>query len=348
MKYIKTIIIILTVVIVGGCKKNIEKDNKISVKLEEQNTIGYQSGTDDEIIGMMADMTVDAKGNIYVADYTFKKVKMYSQNGKLIKVFGKGEGRGPGEFKEIRSIDVDHDGNLYVADMSRGVVVIFDSTGTLVKEFKPKMRPAYILANSLNEVYFLGFWNHNTEKILSKLDLTKDDPETSEIRFCDRYIGSDSWEVANVGFTGTILKDNEKNIYYTSFYPYYIRKYSSNCTLNAEFKRDVSFYEPPYIKEKNPLYVAPRSGSQTSALINNKYILNKIFRVDEDAKKYIVYLDVWDKNTGEFLGIFSEKELGIELSRYMFADEKGYLYNYIDEPFPQIKKYKINIEYIKK
>ena len=346
MKYCRYMLIVLAGVILMSCSK--KEENKITIKFEEAAKIGYETGTGDEMIGMAADFIVDKNENIYVADYLAGKVKVYSPAGKLIKLFGKGKGEGPGEFKEIRSIDLDNNGNLYVSDMSRGIVAIFDSTGALIKEFKSKLRPAYLIANSINEVYFLGFWNHKTDKVLSKLDLSKENPEMTAFKFCDRFTGANSWEIANVGYTGSIFKDKEENIYYSANYPYYIRKFSKEGKLISEFTRDIYFYEPPYLKQKDPQYVAPLSGSQTAVLLGNKYILNQIFRLDKDSNKFVTYLDVLDKNSGEFLGLFTEKELNMDFSRYMYADEKGYFYNFCNEPYPHVKKYKVLIEPVKK
>jgi len=339
-------LIIAAGIILCGCADKYE--NKVTLKLEEVARFGAEQGTNDEVIAFAADFVVDKNENVYVADFIARKIKKYSPAGKLIKMFGKGEGEGPGEFKQIRSVEVDDSNNVYVADMSRNVVAVFDSAGTLIKEIKPKLRPAYLLASSMNEVYFLGFWNHKTDKVISKLDFTKDDPEQGAVTFCERFKGEKNWEIANVGYTGSIFRDKENNIYYSAFYPYYIRKYSKEGKLLTEYEREAPFYKPPYIKHKTPLYVAPVSGSQTTALLSNKYILNEIYSTDKDSGKFILYLDIWDKDKEEFLAMIPEKDLNMELSRYIYADEKGYFYNYCEKPYPHIKKYKAIISYIKK
>lgn len=51
---------------------------------------------------------------IYIADYSSRKILAYDMNGKLCFVLDR-QGRGPGEYLEVKSFTVDSD-NLYVLD----------------------------------------------------------------------------------------------------------------------------------------------------------------------------------------------------------------------------------------
>lgn len=74
---------------------------------------------------------------IYIADYTSKKIVAYDMNGTLRFVIDR-QGRGPGEYLEIKSFSVDSD-NLYVLDNSGKKLLVYDS---LTGEYKTdKMMP---------------------------------------------------------------------------------------------------------------------------------------------------------------------------------------------------------------
>ncbi len=73
------------------------------------------------------DATVDAAGNIFVADgYINSRVVKYDKNGRFIKQAGK-RGSGPGELTLAHAIAVDASGNVYVGSRSDRRIVVFDN-----------------------------------------------------------------------------------------------------------------------------------------------------------------------------------------------------------------------------
>ncbi|MEX0610271.1 MAG: 6-bladed beta-propeller [Balneolaceae bacterium] len=65
--------------------------------------------------------------HIYVADNNEKVVKQFDLKGELIHSFGKGEGKGPGEFLVIIDIMIDQAGNLWALDGRNNRVTIFNT-----------------------------------------------------------------------------------------------------------------------------------------------------------------------------------------------------------------------------
>jgi len=78
---------------------------------------------------------VDLKGNIYCWDYSYRLNK-FSPEGKLIVRYGKGRGKGPGEFVMPVSFDVDSFGRVWVADASTGLIQIFNPDGKFYKSVR--------------------------------------------------------------------------------------------------------------------------------------------------------------------------------------------------------------------
>lgn len=70
-------------------------------------------------------------GMVYIADYSTRKIVAYDMNGKLRFVLDR-QGRGPGEYLEIKSFSVDSD-NLYILDNFGRKLFVYDS---LTGEYK--------------------------------------------------------------------------------------------------------------------------------------------------------------------------------------------------------------------
>ena len=80
-------------------------------------------------------LTVDAQGQIYVADTGAFRVQQYAPDGKFLRQFGHGVGDKPGEFARPKGVAVDREGRVYVVDAATQVVQIFDREGTLLLHF---------------------------------------------------------------------------------------------------------------------------------------------------------------------------------------------------------------------
>lgn len=71
-------------------------------------------------------MRFDDNGNVYIADNNDKTVKRFDLNANLNKTYGKGEGRGPGEFLIIIDLQLSEDNKLWIVDDRNNRVTIFD------------------------------------------------------------------------------------------------------------------------------------------------------------------------------------------------------------------------------
>lgn len=79
-------------------------------------------------------LALDAKGNVYVADFGAYRVQVFDRDGKYVRTVGK-YGDNYGEFARLKGIAVDRDGLLYAVDAAGQVVQIFDDTGRLLMWF---------------------------------------------------------------------------------------------------------------------------------------------------------------------------------------------------------------------
>ncbi len=80
-------------------------------------------------------VTVDAKGNLYVADMGNARIQKFDANGNFLAAFGK-PGTAEGEIKEPNGIAVDEAGNIFITDAFNHKLVKFDPKGIVLKEWK--------------------------------------------------------------------------------------------------------------------------------------------------------------------------------------------------------------------
>jgi hypothetical protein len=106
-----------------------QTDSKISTILSFKQDAIY-GDTEDVFIGNIRDIAVDDIGRVFIADPTIMVVHAFDTDGQYIGQLGR-EGRGPGEFSNIRSLNV-HRNRLYAYDPSQYRMHIFtlhDLTG---------------------------------------------------------------------------------------------------------------------------------------------------------------------------------------------------------------------------
>lgn len=79
-------------------------------------------------------IAVGSDGLIYVTDAGGYCVKVFDEDGSLVKIIGSAGSNGA-KFNYPQGIDVDEDGNIYVVDSNNGRVAIFSPDGNLKETF---------------------------------------------------------------------------------------------------------------------------------------------------------------------------------------------------------------------
>jgi DNA-binding beta-propeller fold protein YncE len=94
-----------------------------------------QPGSPDGFWGPR-DITLDSIGNVYVADTGNKRIRVYDQNGTLIRSIGSA-GAGPGLLNEPVGVAIDNNaGRLYVADTWNKRIQVFTLDGSPITSWK--------------------------------------------------------------------------------------------------------------------------------------------------------------------------------------------------------------------
>lgn len=83
---------------------------------------------EDELIGYINEIMIDEDGNYYLLDRAFSHIKIYSPQGKFLRIIGR-EGEGPGEFRQPGGFYFQKNGNIAIAQMMPGRLIIIDRQG---------------------------------------------------------------------------------------------------------------------------------------------------------------------------------------------------------------------------
>ena len=76
-------------------------------------------------------ITVDQKGDVYVADFGNDRVQKFTSDGAFLLAFGSSDGQGGG-LKRPADVAVDDEGDVYVSDFGNKRVQIYDSGGEII------------------------------------------------------------------------------------------------------------------------------------------------------------------------------------------------------------------------
>ena len=93
-------------------------------------TIGKR-GSENGEFNFPTNLTVDARGQLYVADTLNFRIQIFNADGEFVKTFGT-LGDTPGSFNRPKGVAVDSEGHIYVMDASFNNFQIFDEDGQLL------------------------------------------------------------------------------------------------------------------------------------------------------------------------------------------------------------------------
>ena len=142
----------------------------------------------------------------YVVDRGRLQVRVFDlARGVFVRSVGKGEGEGPGEFRDIRKISVDRDGGVTVLDTRRRLTR-FASDGSIEGQLKFKYHAFSFAAVDSGYVLLSGL---NYPEIFHALD------RTGNVRWSKGAFARNP--LLNLGMTGNLI-DSEDGFVWVGFY----------------------------------------------------------------------------------------------------------------------------------
>lgn len=106
--------------------------NKITVFNEKDRFLkDFPDPAEARELNKPVNIAVDAKGNLYVTDAFNFTLKIFDNNGKLVRTIGS-VGDTPGSFARPKGVALDSDGNIYIIDANFDNFQIFNQAGQLL------------------------------------------------------------------------------------------------------------------------------------------------------------------------------------------------------------------------
>ena len=179
------------------------------------------------------DVAVDSKGNVFVVEYHYHRIKKYDSAGNLLKTIG-GYGRSNGQFRYPLKIAVDSNDNIYISDRYNNRIQKLSNNGVWQKNFSSGNSPLGVAVDSSGNVY-QGSTNSYITKFNSSGSLVR-----------QWYTAYDPWGLS--AYSGSVYAANYNNRK--------IYKYSDTGSLQASWNTSNNAYPFDVEANANGVYVA--------------------------------------------------------------------------------------------
>lgn len=341
MRFIKLLLLFLSIVLFSTCVEEeiFEKEFGDFAFIPAEYSIEIPDRFSDNLIGGIRDMTTDREGNLYIVDHQAVNVKKFDREGRLTKIFGLGEGRGPGEFANPISVAVDSSDNVYVVDMGNNNVNVFSPDNEVINQFSIGFMPARIIVDRDKSIYLNGFPMFYAGELIYKYELDENNRYQITNTFGKRPEAVDENLIERAGNVDVLGLDADGNVYHSLWYPYEIRKYTPDGELLYSYNREVSFFNDPELDSRG--IVRFTSGSWGLIPLHEGIVINQYFKINDNSE-WTMFYDLIDLKQGEHIGLISEIESDLPLhGRTIAIDREQNIYIGTNYPETGIYKYRL-------
>ena len=140
---------------------------KKTFTLKEDLTIGVESGDDNLMFGSVADIGLDAAGNIFILDWNNSRIQKFDAAGKFLKSIVLKQGQGPEEVAMLGGAAVGPSGMVCVLDRGGNKILILSAEGEYRRFFKLDFQATYLGCLEGDRIVVLGL---DQDKILHLFD----------------------------------------------------------------------------------------------------------------------------------------------------------------------------------
>ncbi len=264
-----------------------------SITVERLRVFGEEVLYDSDMIRLGPD------GSVYVFDRGASQVVRFDpETGQVLQRYGRGPGKGPGEFAMVSDFEVDPLGRVYVSDLETGRISLFAADGSLLATLKPRRLPNNLALLNANLIVVHLINPHNDA--LFELYRLEQRGSKYRLRFVRRF-GEFLEKQAAFGLVldGEITGAD-------SFFVYAPRRIGWITAFRPDgslkFHRNTIDPIPiPRLIQRGSVRMVDRSAprSMYEIAIDQQYIyLDKGSNKDQNEKKYLI--DVYDASTGDY------------------------------------------------
>jgi len=115
-----------------------------NVTITQERQIGELDGPEEFLFVNISDVTVNGKGDIYVADSRLNEIRKFNKDGEYLLSLGR-KGQGPGEFQSVNIVSVNSHDELIAFDAMLRRISIFSDNGELTKTTKELIKDLWIV-----------------------------------------------------------------------------------------------------------------------------------------------------------------------------------------------------------
>ncbi|RKZ11471.1 hypothetical protein DRQ53_14860 [bacterium] len=302
--------------------------------------IGEEDGELEFLFGRIVDLAVGPDGTIFVADQTAEHVRVFAPSGEFLRTIGR-EGQGPGEFGRLAAISVDEEGYLLAADASR--VHIFAPDGKPIQSFDTGSggRGAFSIARGPNRTILVTWYDVWSERVVHVYAESGDRISSHATSFAEGKDLDVKEEQSQSG--GFVKYDSDAGtLLYAQLNPFELRLYDPEYQLNSTIAggfRSLDM-ESLFERKADGYVTGLRTQSSGASFLADGKIFHATVNRDftENPNPYTV-VEVFERN-GEAVGaiVLSEK------ITFRSADHDGFVYGFAPEPFPQVRKYRLECD----
>lgn len=270
------------------------------------------SSGENQILYEPRNIEVDANGNIYIYDFGTKTVKKYSNKGRFLKEYIRGEGKGPGETLNPTDYDVTNDQHVWVCDMHNSRITEFDPEGNITNTIHPETLPLRLAVFNTNLIYTMNAVN------AAQLFETYSQVGERLNRF-GQWIESQAQRA--MVLDGWIDTDHSGNLIYSGLRSGLIASYSPQGELRY-FRRTIDPIPLPKLIKTAKGFTrvdnTQRATQSISITQNNIHLLSVIDSSDVER----TVLDTYDISNGDYL--YSRRIPGKYFAKGILTENRFY------------------------
>ena len=239
-------------------------------------------------------LEMNKRGDIVLFNFGESEIIHFDLTTFEAKTFGKGKGRGPGEFKSVMNLKLDNE-NIIISDVDKGSLIFWNLDGDFLQEIKVGERfiSASRIAPCSNDksIFILsgqyspnGSLHYFDEEIIKKKSFLKIDKKDERLPYYT---------------DGSIFCDGEGDLFYAYRYVNSIKK----CSKNGKKIFDIPVYgfKPnEKIMEQKGRWFSPAEGVRRAS--GDIAVIENLLFVGYSDSKYneSKWIDVYDKTNGEY------------------------------------------------
>jgi hypothetical protein len=266
--------------------------------------------TNDSLIAFVADLDIDSRGDIWIADWNTNRIIKFDKSGKFKKIFAK-KGKGPGDVYMVNRIMITPNDRVYTISALR-VVKIFDIDGKYIDSFilaKGPMPALCLKVNSKGNIIVSGPMKRvdNQTKLLTGEMLHL---YSHKGKYIKSFYKMDE-KVGKLNLKSYISSamdlDSNDNIYAVQAVDYKVSVFDREGKILRHFGSKQKYYHAPgYLSLKVKRNKEKRKEFEKSfTYVMDTFVFEKKVAVlsrnhsDSELNEFQFFIDIYNRDSGE-------------------------------------------------